>query len=278
MIGEVIDKFRVERLLGQNQLGEVWQADHVETGAKVAIRFVRPELSALAESEAVLGDLVKISRVAHANIAKVYFGGRHGNRVFAITELVAGEPLPQRIARLRMSSTQVADVIRQVADALITALAAGVTHHDLTSTNVFLVPDAERGGGERAVVVDFGLARLVDVAPQFGNPTYMAPEAHDGMTDDARIDVYSLGCIGFEAAAGRPPFTSKNPEELRQAHRSTLPPLAKSLVADVIPALENLVQRMLAKAPEARASLKDISKMATMIVGVHAPDEATAMH
>jgi serine/threonine-protein kinase len=277
MIGEAFDKFVVQSRLGAGGLGEVWLADHAEMHTKVAIKVLTPDASSLDAVRAALDEARRAARIADMGIAKIYDAGvRRDGRAYVITELVAGEPLARRIERGRLSATQVADVVQQVARACAVASAANVGHGNLKPSNIFMVADRERGSGERVVVVDFALGKLVTRAPELGSASYMPPEQFAGGPIDERADIYALGCIAFELACQRPPFTGKTAAQIRTKQVDNPAPAIKSLAPDIGAVLDAIVARMLERNPDLRPrSLREVAKRFEMIVGLDAPLDET---
>jgi len=277
MIGEVFDKFVIQGHLGRGPLGEVWLADHVDVHTKVAIKVMSPEVSSLSAVDDMTDDARRISRVADQAIAKVYEAGvRRDGRAYLITEYIHGESLSARIQRGRMSATQVADVIEQVARACAVAVAAKVHHRDLKPSNVLIVPDPDRASGERCVVVDFGVGPLVQQAPQFGSAAHQAPELFTGRNIDERADIYALGCIAFELACQRPPFTGRSDAEIRTKQVDHPAPAVRSLAPDIGVVLDTIVGRMLERDPGQRPkTLREVAKRFELIVGLDAPLDST---
>src|SRR5436190_13396006 len=122
MIGETVGKFVIRSKIGSGGLGEVWLAEHAETHHQVAVKLMSPQASALPGIQPYFDEARMLVRIAGAGIAKVYDAGtRPDGRAYVITELVTGESLAKRIAKARMSATQVADLVQQVARAVATA-------------------------------------------------------------------------------------------------------------------------------------------------------------
>src|SRR5258708_3427529 len=116
MIGEAFDKFVVQSRIGAGGLGEVWLGDHAEVHTKGAIKVMAPEASPPDAVRATLDEARRAARIADMAIAKIYDAGiRRDGRAYVITEFVTGEPLSRRIERGRLSATQVADLVQQVA-------------------------------------------------------------------------------------------------------------------------------------------------------------------
>lgn len=275
MTGETIGRFELRSRLGAGPFGEVWLAGHRETQDAVAIKLLHPDVSALPEIPAFVAGARAVARIASASIAKVFDAGIGGDgRAYVVTELVLGQTLGQRIARGRCSQTQVADAISQIARALTAAQGVGVVHHDLKPSNVMLVPDADRASGERAVVLDFGLAPLVAAGLERAAPAYVAPElwTRGEVPADAAADVYALGCLAFELAVGRPPFRAPTHASYRERHLHDPAPSIRSQMPDVGAVLDKLVARMLEKRPEDRPrSMKDLARLFDLLVGQEAP-------
>lgn len=275
MLGESIGRFRIQGRVGHGGFGEVFLAVHQDAHHQVAVKLFRPEVTALPAMAQLLDEARTASRLSDAGIAKVYDAGTHRDgRAYLITEWVGppADSLAQRIARGRMSSTQIADLIVQLARALGTAHAAGVRHGNLKPTNVFVVPDPDRAGRDRAIVVDFCHAALVAASPGLGSVPYLAPELLTGSALDQRTDVYAIGCLAFEMACQRPPFTGKTHAELRDKHLKDRPPLVRAFAPDIGAVVEKLISKMLGKRPEDRPRhLREVGKLFEMIVGYDAP-------
>lgn len=273
MLGHAIGRFRVAGRAGHGGFAEAFVAVHADSGHQVALKLFRPEVTALPAMAQLHEQARKASRLSDAGIAKVYDAGIHTDgRAYLITEWVGGESLAQRAARGRMSSTQVADVIVQLARTLGVAHAAGVGHGNLKPTNVFVVPDPDRPGRERVIVVDFGHGALVAAAPGLGAVGYLAPELLTGRPADQRADIYAIGCLAFELVCQRPPFVAATLAELRDKHLTEPPPLLRSFAPDLGAVVEKMIWKLLEKRPEDRPRhLREVGKLFEMIVGFDAP-------
>jgi serine/threonine protein kinase len=273
MQGAAIGKFRIQTRLGAGSFGETWLGAHEETGGKVAIKLFRPEVSQHPAFGLVVDEARLISRMANAGVARIYDANQLQNgQAYLIQDFVDGHTLTQRIAYSRHSTTQLADIIEQSANALVAAANAGVLHNDLKPTNIFIVKDTDRASGERVVIVDFGHAKLVSAFPQLAHAGYLAPEVNVGFKNDWRVDAYALGCIAFELGCQRPVFLGDSWDKLRGKHVKDAPPNLRSFVPDASASLDRLIARMLEKNPAERPKkMQDIAKLFQLMVGYEAP-------
>jgi eukaryotic-like serine/threonine-protein kinase len=270
MIGETIGNFRVVRQLGRGGMGEVWLAEHKDLKTRVAVKILLPQVSADTQHvQRFFNEAIAVSKIKHAGIVKIFDSGfLSRGEAYLVMELLEGETLTHRIQRSgRLLIGQLADVGRQIASVLEATHAEAITHRDLKPDNVFLVRDAELASGERVKLLDFGIAKLGDSASAvtgtgaatLGTPAYMAPEQwRSTRSVDARADVYSLGCVIYEMAVGRPPFPAASIAEACEMHLHKPPPSARRTVTGVPQALDDLITRMLAKDPAKRPSMREV--------------------
>ncbi|MDB4956756.1 MAG: serine/threonine protein kinase [Myxococcales bacterium] len=289
VIGETIGHFKIVSRLGRGGMGEVFLAEQQSIGTKVAIKLLQPDISSDAEHvQRFFNEARAVSRIQHAGICKIFDVGFHEatGQAYLIMEYLEGESLTRRIARTgRVGRVELADIGRQIASVLDATHSAGITHRDLKPDNVFVVPDRELPSGERIKVLDFGIAKLTGtlaaVSPRttgtMGTPAYMAPEQWgDASKVDGRADIYSLGCLAFEMACGRPPFLVTNIAEACAKHLHDPPPRVRSLEPALPRSLDALIDRLLAKAPADRPqSLRAIAQ-AFEAIGVGANEIALA--
>jgi hypothetical protein len=251
-------------------MGEVWLAEQREIKTQVAIKVLLPHVSEDKQQvQRFFNEAVAVSKIKHAGIAKIFDVGFHARgEAYLVMEFLEGEPLSSRIERSgRLSLPHLCDVGRQIASVLDATHAAGITHRDLKPDNVFLVADAELTSGERVKILDFGIAKLSTGtnamtrtgAGAMGTPTYMSPEQWKSTaTVDGRADIYSLGCLLFEMACGRPPFVAESIGEMCSMHLAQEPPSARALVPELPHAFDDLIVQLLAKLPEQRPTLRQV--------------------
>ncbi len=244
-------------------MATVYLAEDLKHRRKVAIKVLRPELSAALGAERFLREIETTANLRHPHILPLYDSGDAEGLLYYIMPLVEGESLRERLDREgQLPLDDAVRLTREVANALATAHARGVLHRDIKPENILL----ERG---HAILADFGIARAVDTAGaekltgtglSLGTPAYMSPEQSLGESGlDARSDLYSLGCVLYEMLAGEAPYTGSNAQAIIAKRLSQPVPPVSTLRETVPPELEAVVARLLAKSPADRmASAEDL--------------------
>jgi serine/threonine protein kinase len=282
--GTRLGPYEISALLGAGGMGEVYRARDTRLDRVVAIKVLPPELAAAGsfrerfEREARL-----IAALSHPNICTLHDVGRQDGIDFLVMEYLDGETLAARLARQgsfggspgRRAPLPLDETLRigtELADALAAAHRAGIVHRDLKPGNVILT---KRG----AKVLDFGLAKLgaglagdahahsaTSTQPLTGSGAlvgtlpYMAPEQLEGRDVDARTDIFALGSILYEMAAGRRPFSGESQASLIAAILDRDPEPISQIDEVTPPGMDRLVRKCLAKDPEARwQSASDIA-------------------
>lgn len=244
-------------------MGAVWLAEHTMLGRRAAIKVLHAEYTARQEIVArFFNEARAATAIADPGIVQIFDFGHHTDgSAYIVMELLEGEPLDKRLARQGpLGVAEALRIMRQVAGSLGAAHASGIVHRDLKPENVFLVRDQEVVGGERAKILDFGIAKLLGdqavktkTSAVMGTPAYMSPEQCRGAGRvDQRSDVYALGCLLFTLLTGRPPFDSEGVGEIIAMHLREPPPAPSQVRPGIPPDVDQLVLRCLAKDPAQR--------------------------
>ena len=247
------DRYRVVGLLGRGGMGEVYRADDLTLGQTVALKFLPESLSSDGASLARFHREVRVARqISHRNVCRVYDIGEADGLQFLSMEYVRGEELSSVLKRFgRLPADKATEIARQLCAGLAAAHEAGVLHRDLKPANVMI----DENGDVR--VTDFGLAGLLE---EFGNgaalegtPEYMSPEQLAGRELTASSDIYSLGLVLYELYTGRKAFTAATLAEILRLRKSvSMPDSPSSIVRDVDPLVERVIERCLSPDPKER--------------------------
>ncbi|MEJ7596469.1 MAG: protein kinase [Kofleriaceae bacterium] len=275
--GDVLGTYRMLAPLGVGGMGEVWIADHVLLGHRVAIKILKPEFAERADIvERFFDEARAAAQIADVGVVQVHdFGWSAKSCAYLVMELLVGESLAARLARIcSMPSETAARLAQQIAMTMAIAHRRGIIHRDLKPDNIFLAEDPAVVGGERIKILDFGIAKLLGehetttrtrTGTILGTPRYMSPEqCRSSSTVDHRSDIYALGCVLFEMVCGRPPFRGDAPAELITAHLFEAPPTPSTLGGPG--ALDAVIASCLAKAPGDRMST--MTEVARALAGV----------
>ncbi|MFN0110563.1 MAG: protein kinase domain-containing protein [Blastocatellia bacterium] len=275
--GRQIQRYRILSLLGAGGMGEVWLAEDIRLGRKLALKFLHEKFASDIDRIRRFEQEGKvISALNHPNILTIYEIGHTENTLFIVIEYIEGQTLRQRMKAGRMTLTQAIDVARQVASALTAAHAAGIIHRDIKPENIMLRPDG------LVKVLDFGLAKLterpgdgetgrwggdnafspspsVSQSPSLtqpgmvmGTPSYMSPEQVRGLKADARSDLFCLGVALYEMLAGTRPFTGLMMADVMAAVLSKEPKPLSEYAPEMPAQLEPIIARALRKDPDER--------------------------
>jgi tetratricopeptide (TPR) repeat protein/tRNA A-37 threonylcarbamoyl transferase component Bud32/TolB-like protein len=267
--GSVIaQRYRVARFIARGGMGEVYEVDDLELNERVALKTVRPEVAGDTMTVERFKREIQLARkVTHPNVCRLFDVSHHrpedgsAGVIFLTMELLLGETLAERLRRTGMLSTEEAlPIARQVAEALYAAHQVGVVHRDLKPGNILLV---EGRGALRAVVTDFGLARLesgredqqglaLTSAGVVGTPAYLAPEQVEGKEITPAVDIYAFGIVLFEMLTGTVPFLGENALSTAVKRLQQAPPSPRVHLPGLDARWESAILRCLAREPAAR--------------------------
>ncbi len=263
--GTAIGAYRVLATIGQGGMGTVYLGEHALLGRRAAIKVLLPSLSSdQSIVNRFFNEARAVTMIADPGIVQIFdFGYHTDGSAFLVMELLEGEPMDQRLARIgRFPLADCLRFMRLICNSLGAAHAKGIVHRDLKPENIFLVRDPAVLGGERSKILDFGIAKLSANEPGalktrtgmlMGTPVYMSPEQCRGAGDiDHRSDIYAIGCVMFTMLAGRPPFEGDASGELIASHLREVPPLASTFVPGLPAVIDHILQRCLAKATAQR--------------------------
>jgi serine/threonine-protein kinase len=261
--GTNIGPYAVDEPVAEGGFASLYRGVRLEDERPVAIKVLHRDLAASPRVQARFRrEAEAIRRLDHPRIVSVLdHGTLSDGRPYLVMEWVEGRPLSDELsARGRLPWSEVVELTAQIADALESAHSCGVIHRDLKAENVIVSGQSPRLS---AVLVDFGLAKILadeagesDVlttASPMGTPISMAPEQILSQPVDARVDVYALGVLMFQMAAGRPPFSLPDLAALLEAHLHAAPPRLSDLVP-ASPQVDDVVASCLAKDPRGRPS------------------------
>ena len=266
-------RYLVTRKVGQGGMGAVYEATHTLIGKRVAVKVL---LEKYARREAIMQRLEQEARLASScqneHIIDITdFGTTEDGRTFVVMEFLEGESLAECLAReTQLPEQRILQIVSQAASALVAAHAKGIVHRDIKPENLFLL---RRKDLDFVKVVDFGISkslrasdeaeeqpRLTQTGMVLGTPLYMSPEQARGDDElDARVDIYALGVIMYEAATGRVPFIGNNYLSVisQVLNEDALPP--RQIRPELSEELEAIVLRAMAKDRGDRyASAKDL--------------------
>lgn len=275
MENQKIGAYSIVRLLGAGGMGQVYEGVHDQIQRRAAIKVLHRRY---ANNKLIVQRFINEARavniVQHQSLVNIYeFGQTPDGSAYIVMEYLDGDTLRQRLERNggRLPAEVAVRLCRQMASALAAAHQKGIIHRDLKPVNIMIVADPEAAGGERAKILDFGLAKVVqpDAADGggltgtgtiLGTPAYMAPEQCRSARDvDDKSDVYSLGIILYEMLSSDIPFDSETDAELLSMHMYQDPPSLGEKVPTLHPELVALVHRMLAKSQADRPSATDVA-------------------
>jgi eukaryotic-like serine/threonine-protein kinase len=253
-------QYRIERELGGGGMSRVFLAEDLALARPVVIKVLHPELAAGVNADRFKREVQLLARLQHPHIVPILAAGEANGLPYYVMPFVRGQSLRARLEESGpLPPADTAALLADVAKALAAAHADGVVHRDIKPDNILI-------SGGAAVVADFGIAKalttarareeggtLTSLGTSLGTPAYMAPEQVAGDPNvDHRADIYSLGCVAYEALTGAPPFAGKSPQQMLAAQVMEAPLPVTSRRPGIPAPLAALVMQCLEKDPAKR--------------------------
>src|SRR6266568_5302 len=275
--GAKLGRYEIRAKIGEGGMGEVYLAEDTRLRRGVALKILPAELASNRDRmRRFEQEAQAAAALNHPNIAHIYEVDESDGTSFIAMEFIDGVTLREKIHREQADLSRLLRHLQHVAEGLAKAHAAGIVHRDLKPDNIMITRDGH------AKILDFGLAKLIEQPPMLGGDSsevatavmlqhstpgvimgtvgYMSPEQAQGKTNeiDQRSDVFSFGCILFEAATGKKPFEGDSVvKSLHSLIYEPAPPIA-DLNPSAPPELQRIVRRCLAKdADERYQSIKE---------------------
>jgi eukaryotic-like serine/threonine-protein kinase len=260
LVGRILGHYRVLEQIGAGGMGVVYRARDERLDRDVALKVLPPRVLAdEAARKRFRKEARALSRLNHPNIETVYDFDSDGQVDFLVIEYLPGVSLDEKLAAGSLPEKETVRLGSQLAEGLAAAHEQGVVHRDLKPGNLRLTAEG------RLKILDFGLAKLLHpvsgTAPTeslsetqagAGTPPYMAPEQLLGERVDSRADIYALGAVLYEMAAGGRPFPETQRSRLTDAILHEPPVAPRAMNPRISPALENIILKCLEKEPENR--------------------------
>lgn len=250
-----LEEFDLQEVIGSGTVGTVHRAIDRATGDEVAVKVLLPAISRDPNITARFAREMQIlEKLDHPNVVAYCGGGVADGQLFYAMELVEGPTLEEILRRRRQLSWQeTIECAWQMCSALQHAHNQGIVHRDVKPSNLFLSPSGELKLGDFGIALDTGESELTEVGLTVGSYQYMAPEQVRGEHRiSGQTDLYALGCTIYRMVVGHLPFQGSNFAQIFDQHLHTAPPSMCDEVPDCPPALDAVVQDLLAKDPADR--------------------------
>jgi len=262
-VGELFaDRYHVIEEVGRGGMGTVYKVLDTEINEKVALKLLKPEISADEKTIERFRNELKVTRkMSNKNICRMYHLGKRQQTRFITMEFIPGEDLKSTLHRVgSLNMEKAIHITKQICDGLVEAHKSGIVHRDLKPQNIMI----DKGGN--ALIMDFGIARslvshgITETGVMIGTPEYMSPEQVEGKDIDQRSDIYSLGIILYEMVTGDVPFKGSTPFSIAIKHKSEFPKAPREMNYQIPEALNSVILRCMEKEPEQRYQKVDVFK------------------
>jgi serine/threonine protein kinase len=247
--------YELEELVGQSAAGLLYSARDVRLQRQVALRIVAADVAADPVMRARLNrEVTALASVDHPNVPPIYEAGEHAGRIFIASRWIDAPRLTEFVGECGpLEPKRAVRIANQIADALQAAHALGIIHRNVKPSRVLVAQ------GDLAYLTDFSVARRLSdmtgltvqeqVVEQFD---YVAPEYIEGREIDARVDIYGLGCVLYEALTGEVPYPRSGGPAKMYAHLSAEPPSPRARRPEIPETLDHVVRRAMSKDPDDR--------------------------
>ncbi len=284
--GQRIGSYRILKILGAGGMGEVYQAEDIRLGRKVALKVLSPNFVSVPNLVRRFQQEARAaSALNHPNILTIYEIGQENSLHFIAAEFIEGQTLRQIFTGREMQLDEVLDTALQIASALAAAHQAGIVHRDIKPQNIMVRPDGY------VKVLDFGIAKLIEgqfangkssLSPNtltgtiIGTATYMSPEQARGLEVDARSDIWSFGVTLYEMVTRQIPFKGQTTSDVIVSILEREPLSLTQFSPLVTPELDAVIKRCLAKDVDSRyQSATELVEELANLQQVHLSQETT---
>jgi serine/threonine protein kinase/tetratricopeptide (TPR) repeat protein len=264
--GQTLGRYEITGYLGAGGMGVVYRALDSQLGREVAVKILNEDAaSSPSRIERFEREARAVARLSHPNILDIHDFGTHEGITYAVTELLHGQTLADRLRKGEIPLNKALEICRAIAEGLAAAHSEGIVHRDLKPSNIFITDTGQ------VKILDFGIARLKErpadkpspsaeaptesltgVGKMIGTVGYMSPEQIEGKEADARSDIFGLGCVMYEILTNRRAFRGETANDTMFAILGKDPEPIADLRPEVPQAVERVVQRCLEKQPGER--------------------------
>jgi serine/threonine protein kinase len=257
----VAQRYRVLNVIGKGAMGSVYRVQQLALDKELALKTLNPVSASDVNIRRFQNEAMATAKLEHPNLVRAVDYGWLDQQPYLVMDFVQGPTLAQHLKKVTtLPMETMLKIFTPICFALAYAHEHGVVHRDLKPSNIILSPSGDKQSPFVAKLVDFGIAKLetedglTKTGEVFGTPLYMSPEQCLGSKVDNRSDIYSLGCVLYEALTGAPPFRGQSALETMMQHRVEiqLPLKQAALGVEFPPALETILFKMLAKEPSQR--------------------------